>query len=45
MSYYFSKTLNVPFDEAIERVTEELMPLFAVGPDTGISKKATTWES
>jgi uncharacterized protein (DUF302 family) len=24
MSYYFSKTLNIPFDEAVERVTEEL---------------------
>ena len=24
MSYYFTKTLNVPFDEAVERVTQEL---------------------
>ena len=24
MSYYFSKTLNLPFDDAIARVTEEL---------------------
>jgi uncharacterized protein (DUF302 family) len=24
MSYYFSKTLNLPFDDAILRVTEEL---------------------
>jgi len=24
MSYYFSKTLNLPFDDAIVRVTEEL---------------------
>ena len=24
MSYYFSKTLNSPFDEAVERITEEL---------------------
>ena len=24
MSYYFSKTLQVPFDEAVARVTEEL---------------------
>ncbi|RMD94489.1 MAG: DUF302 domain-containing protein [Calditrichaeota bacterium] len=24
MSYYFSKTVNLPFDEAIEKVTEEL---------------------
>jgi uncharacterized protein (DUF302 family) len=24
VSYYFSKTLEVPFDEAVERVTEEL---------------------
>ena len=24
MSYYFSKTLNLPFDDAIDRVTEEL---------------------
>ena len=24
MSYYFSKTVNLPFDEAIARVTEEL---------------------
>jgi uncharacterized protein (DUF302 family) len=24
MSYYFSKTVNLPFDEAITRVTEEL---------------------
>jgi uncharacterized protein (DUF302 family) len=24
MSYYFSKTLNLPFDEAVSRVTEEL---------------------
>jgi uncharacterized protein (DUF302 family) len=24
MSYYFSKTLNIPFDEAVERVTQGL---------------------
>jgi uncharacterized protein (DUF302 family) len=24
MSYYFSKTLNIPFDEAVSMVTEEL---------------------
>jgi uncharacterized protein (DUF302 family) len=24
MSYYFSKTLDLPFDDAIARVTEEL---------------------
>lgn len=24
MSYYFSKTLNVPFDEAVSKVTDEL---------------------
>lgn len=24
MSYYFSKTLNIPFNEAVERVTQEL---------------------
>ena len=32
MSYYFSKTLNVPFNEAVERVTEELMPHFCNRP-------------
>jgi len=45
MSYYFSKTLNIPFNEAVERVTEVLMSLFAIGPDTQICRKATTWES
>ena len=35
MGYYFSKTLNIPFDETVERVTQELMPLFAIGLDTG----------
>ena len=24
MKYYFNKTLDIPFDEAIRRVTEEL---------------------
>jgi uncharacterized protein (DUF302 family) len=24
MSYYFSKTLRIPFDQAVEKVTEEL---------------------
>ena len=40
MSYYFSKTLNVPFDEAVERVTEELKKE-GFGILTDIDVKAT----
>jgi len=45
MSYYFSKTLSVPFDEAVERVTEELMLLFSIGIVTQTSRKASLWDS
>ena len=40
MSYYFSKTINVPFDEAITRVTEELKKE-GFGVLTEIDVKAT----
>jgi uncharacterized protein (DUF302 family) len=40
MSYYFSKTLNVPFDEAVERVTQELKKQ-GFGILTDIDVKAT----
>ena len=40
MSYYFSKTLNVPFDEAVERVTQELKKE-GFGILTDIDVKAT----
>ena len=40
MSYYFSKTLNAPFDEAAERVTEELKKE-GFGILTDIDVKAT----
>jgi uncharacterized protein (DUF302 family) len=40
MSYYFSKTLNAPFDEAVERVTEELKKE-GFGILTDIDVKAT----
>ena len=40
MSYYFGKTLNVPFDEAVERVTEELKKE-GFGILTDIDVKAT----
>ena len=45
MRYYFSKTLSVPFDEAVERVTEELMLLFSIGIVTQTCRKASLWES
>ncbi len=40
MSYYFSKTINLPFDEAITRVTEELKKE-GFGVLTEIDVKAT----
>ena len=40
MSYYFTKTLNVPFDEAVERVTQELKKE-GFGILTDIDVKAT----
>ena len=40
MSYYFGKTLNVPFDEAVERVTQELKKE-GFGILTDIDVKAT----
>jgi uncharacterized protein (DUF302 family) len=40
MSYYFSKTLNVTFDEAVERVTQELKKE-GFGILTDIDVKAT----
>ena len=40
MGYYFSKTLNVPFDKAVERVTEELKKE-GFGILTDIDVKAT----
>jgi uncharacterized protein (DUF302 family) len=40
MSYYFSKTLNIPFDEAAERVTQELKKE-GFGILTDIDVKAT----
>ena len=40
MSYYFSKTINLPFDEAIIRVTEELKKE-GFGVLTEIDVKAT----
>ena len=40
VSYYFSKTLNIPFDEAVERVTEELKKE-GFGILTDIDVKAT----
>jgi len=45
MSYCSSKLLNVPSDDAVERVTEELIAVFAIGLDTKILEKATPWES
>ena len=43
MSYYFTKTLNVPFDEAVERVTQELKKE-GFGILTDIDVKATLKE-
>ena len=40
MSYYFNKTINLPFDEAITRVTEELKKE-GFGVLTEIDVKAT----
>ena len=40
MSYYFGKTLNIPFDEAVERVTQELKKE-GFGILTDIDVKAT----
>ena len=40
MSYYFSKTINLPFDEAITRVTDELKKE-GFGVLTEIDVKAT----
>jgi uncharacterized protein (DUF302 family) len=40
MSYYFSKTLNIPFNEAVERVTQELKKE-GFGILTDIDVKAT----
>ena len=40
VSYYFSKALNIPFDEAVERVTEELKKE-GFGILTDIDVKAT----
>ena len=40
MTYYFSKTLDLPFDEAIARITEELKKE-GFGVLTEIDVKAT----
>ena len=40
MSYYFNKTINLPFDEAVNRVTEELIKE-GFGVLTEIDVKAT----